>query len=116
MLRHVGTQASDSAGKNGYGQEVFEMLKKMKNQEYYLPDSLGLTPECKNLLRQLLHPDWERRIKVAGIMADPWFRTDLPPDALHMNDRYIANTRTCTQSEDGEFLWGREKGDRFLML
>ena len=77
------------------------MLKKMKNQEYYLPDSLGLTPECKNLLRQLLHPDWERRVKVGGIMADPWFRTDLPPDALNMNDRYIANTRTCTQSEDG---------------
>jgi len=78
------------------------MLKKMKGQEYYLPDSLGLTPECKNLLRQLLHPDWEKRVKIAGIMADPWFRTDLPPDALNMNDRYIANTRTCTQTEDGE--------------
>jgi len=35
----------------------------------------------------------------AGIMADPWFRTDLPPDALNMNDKYLANTRTCAQSE-----------------
>lgn len=101
---HTPTQASGDTGKNGYGQEVMEMLKKMKGQEYFLPDSLGLTPECKNLLRQLLHPDWNERIKVAGIMADPWFRTDLPPDALNMNDRYIANTRTCTQSEDGA-LW-----------
>lgn len=58
-----------------------------------------LSAECKNLLRQLLHPDSEKRVKMAGIMADPWFRTDLPPDALNMNDKYLANTRTCTQSE-----------------
>jgi len=36
---------------------------------------------------------------LSGIMADPWFRTDLPPDALHMNDKYLANTRSCPQSE-----------------
>lgn len=78
------------------------MLKKMKASDYYLPDSLNLTPECKGLLNKLLHPDWTKRVKIPEIMADPWFRTDLPPDALNMNDRYIANTRTCTQSEDGE--------------
>ena len=56
--------------------------------------------ECKNLLRLLLHPDSDKRIKMQGIMADPWFRTDLPPDALNMNDKYLANTRTCVQTED----------------
>jgi hypothetical protein len=83
----------------GLGQEVMEMLKKMKAQEYHLPDSLNLTPECKALLRALLHPESEKRVKMAGIMADPWFRTDLPPDALNMNDKYLANTRPCPQSE-----------------
>jgi serine/threonine-protein kinase SRK2 len=101
----VCAQASgEGKGNGGYAQEIKEMLEKMKTQDYYLPDSLGLTPECKGLLQKLLHPDWSTRIKVAGIMADPWFQTDLPPDALNMNDRYIANTRTCTQSEDGEWL------------
>jgi serine/threonine-protein kinase SRK2 len=76
-----------------------EMLKKMKAQEYHLPDSLNLTPECKALLRALLHPESDKRVKMAGIMADAWFRTDLPPDALNMNDKYLANTRPCPQSE-----------------
>ncbi|WIA16599.1 hypothetical protein OEZ85_013266 [Tetradesmus obliquus] len=83
----------------GLGQEVMEMLKKMKAQEYHLPDSLNLTPECKALLKALLHPESEKRVKMAGIMADAWFRTDLPPDALNMNDKYLANTRPCPQSE-----------------
>lgn len=56
-------------------------------QDYYLPDALNLSPECKSLLRQLLHPDHEQRIRMPAIMGDAWFRTDLPPDALHMNDK-----------------------------
>eukprot|EP00879_Flechtneria_rotunda_P029286 GHRR01031625.1.p1 GENE.GHRR01031625.1~~GHRR01031625.1.p1 ORF type:complete len:152 (-),score=56.62 GHRR01031625.1:351-806(-) len=84
----------------GLAQEVLDMLRKMKNQEYYLPDSLNLSPECKNLLKQLLHPEVEKRIKMQGIMADPWFRTDLPPDALNMNDKYLSQKqRSCPQSE-----------------
>ena len=98
------TQASGDNNKNGYAQEMIEMLKKMKASDYYLPESLGLTSECKALLHKLLHPDWTKRVKIPEIMADAWFRTDLPPDALNMNDRYIANTRSCTQSEDGEGL------------
>jgi hypothetical protein len=91
---------SHAAGEGaGLGQEVMEMLKKMKAQEYHLPDSLNLTPECKALLRALLHPESDKRVKMAGIMADAWFRTDLPPDALNMNDKYLANTRPCPQSE-----------------
>lgn len=94
-------QASGESTKNGYAQEMIEMLKKMKSSDYYLPESLGLTPECKALLHKLLHPDWTKRVKIPEIMADPWFRTDLPPDALNMNERYLANTRTCTQTEAG---------------
>lgn len=81
------------------------MLQKIKAADYYLPDSLGLSPECKALLKKLMHPDWKARVKIPEIMADPWFKADLPPDALNMNDRYIANTRTCQQSEDG--AWSR---------
>jgi hypothetical protein len=42
------------------------MLRKMKSQDFQLPDSLNLTPDCKNLLKQLLHPDHESRVKMAG--------------------------------------------------
>jgi hypothetical protein len=89
------------SSKEGVGDEVVKMVKLMKASEYALPDSLGLTPECKALLKALLHPDSAQRITMAGIMADPWFRTDLPPDALTMNDRYIKNTRKCAQSDQG---------------
>ncbi|KIY97859.1 Snf1-like ser/thr protein kinase [Monoraphidium neglectum] len=75
------------------------MLRKMKAREYALPESLGLSAPCVSLLRRLLEPDENARIVMEEIMQDPWFLTDLPPDALRMNDRYLASSRPCTQTE-----------------
>ncbi len=36
---------------------------------------------------------------IAGIMSHPWFLADLPADALNMNDRYLASSKPCAQSE-----------------
>lgn len=78
---------------------VVNMLKKMKSRDFELPPSLGLSPACSSLLRRLLEPDENARIRMEEIMQDPWFLTDLPPDALKMNDKYLASSRPCQQTE-----------------
>jgi serine/threonine-protein kinase SRK2 len=77
-----------------------ELLRKMKAQEYHLPDHVNLTQGCKALLRELLQPNPKRRVKMGGVLADPWFMTELPPDALTMNDRWLASKHACRQSEE----------------
>ena len=83
----------------GLGQEMMEMLQKMKTEDYHIPESLHLTPECCTLLRAMLQPNTEQRIKMSGIMSDPWFLTHLPPNAINMNDGYLAKPRPCAQTE-----------------
>lgn len=56
------------ADENTLAQGVVNMLKKMKNKEYVLPDSLGLTAPCVSLLRRLLEPDENARIRMEEIM------------------------------------------------
>lgn len=79
---------------------VASMLKKMRGRDFDLPaDALGLTPRCAALLRRLLEPDEGRRIRMEEVLADPWFLTDLPPDALKMNEKYLASSRPCAQTD-----------------
>jgi serine/threonine-protein kinase SRK2 len=78
---------------------MLEMLHKMKRQEYHMPDALGLSEACKALLQQMLQPDPAQRIRMADIMRDAWFLTHLPPNAINMNDGYLAKPRPCAQSE-----------------
>jgi hypothetical protein len=42
-------------------------------QVYEMPDSLS--SDCQALLRRLLHPDPALRIKMEGVLRDPWFLT-----------------------------------------
>lgn len=42
-------------------------------QVYEMPDSLSSC--CQALLRRLLHPDPLQRIKMEGVLRDPWFLT-----------------------------------------
>jgi hypothetical protein len=96
--RHFHLQSSTTEGV-GLGQEMMDMLQKMKTEDYQIPPSLNLTPECCKLLRAMLQPHTEQRIKMSGIMSDPWFLTHLPPNAINMNDGYLAKPRPCAQTE-----------------
>lgn len=96
--RHFYLQSSTTEGV-GLGQEMMDMLQKMKTEDYQIPPSLNLTPECCKLLRAMLQPHTEQRIKMSGIMSDPWFLTHLPPNAINMNDGYLAKPRPCAQTE-----------------
>jgi serine/threonine-protein kinase SRK2 len=78
---------------------MMDMLQKMKTEDYHIPESINLTPECCKLLRAMLQPDPEQRVKMAGIMSDSWFLTHLPPNAINMNDGYLAKPRPCAQTE-----------------
>ncbi|GBF93316.1 sulfur stress regulator [Raphidocelis subcapitata] len=79
---------------------VASMLKAMRCRDYDLPEeALGLSPRCAALLRRLLEPDEGARIRLEEVLADPWFLTDLPPDALKMNDKYLASSRPCAQTD-----------------
>lgn len=81
--------------KNG---NVIQLLHSMQNRRYELPFSLSR--ECKELITEMLDPDDELRITMPEILAHPWFSVDLPPDALSMNDKYLASNRRCAQSEE----------------
>ncbi len=45
-----------------------------------------ISPECRDLLCKLLVGDPRHRLSMAQIQAHPWFLTNLPPDALAMNE------------------------------
>lgn len=64
-----------------------------------IPESPDLTPECRELLQQMLQPDISARISISGIMLHPWFLQDLPDGAVDMNDKYLSQPRACEQTE-----------------
>ncbi len=54
--------------------EIFSMLEKMVGQKYVIPDQLGVSAECRELLRQMLLPDPRARITMEGITQNAWFK------------------------------------------
>eukprot|EP00878_Enallax_costatus_P016044 GHUV01016820.1.p1 GENE.GHUV01016820.1~~GHUV01016820.1.p1 ORF type:complete len:378 (+),score=126.63 GHUV01016820.1:1498-2631(+) len=66
------------------------LTAQLSAQDLTIPDSAKLSPYCVDLMMQLLQPDRTRRIAMEDILAHPWFQTDLPPNALTMNQGYVA--------------------------
>jgi len=65
------------------------MLEQMVGCRYEIPEELGLSEDCKDLLRRMLLPEPHKRITTEGILDHPWFNTNLPPEAATMNDRCL---------------------------
>jgi serine/threonine protein kinase len=70
-------------------QEFIAMLEQMVGCQYEIPDSFGLSEDCKDLLRRMLMPEPHKRISTEDILAHRWFNTNLPPEAATMNDRCL---------------------------
>jgi hypothetical protein len=66
------------------------MLERMVGRQYHFPPDAAISAECIDLLQQMLLPEPHRRITVEGIMAHPWFNTNLPPEASSMNATYLS--------------------------
>jgi serine/threonine protein kinase len=69
------------------------MLEQMVARRYTIPPELGLSEDCCNLLRRMLMPEPHKRIAMADILAHRWFNTNLPPDVVHMNAKYLGLPR-----------------------
>lgn len=65
------------------------MLEQMVGCRYEIPEELGLSEDCKDLLRRMLLPEPHKRITTEDILEHPWFNTNLPPEAATMNDRCL---------------------------
>ncbi len=67
------------------------MAQRILAVEYALPAAAVVTPECRDLLAQLLVADPAKRISLADVQRHPWFTRDLPPGVAGMNDRLLAD-------------------------
>ena len=65
------------------------MLKRILQVQYELPDGLVVSDACRDLLRRILVADPRERIGIDGIMAHPWFQTNLPPGVVEMNAELV---------------------------
>lgn len=54
-----------------------------------VPDGVELSPECLDLLGRMLVKDPAQRLTMEGVMGHPWFTTNLPEKALHMNEERV---------------------------
>lgn len=66
------------------------MLERMEGQKYTIPPNVDLSPEVCVLLKRMLLPDPTQRISIDEVVQDPWFNTNLPPDAVRMNAKYLS--------------------------
>ncbi len=48
-----------------------------------------MSPEARELLRQLLEPDPARRTPLAAVLAHPWFLRNLPPGYTQLNEALL---------------------------
>lgn len=75
--------------------------QRILNVEYALPAHAVVTPECGDLLGQILVADPAARISLADVQRHPWFKRDLPPGVADLNDRLLADPQayrsTATQ-------------------
>ena len=71
-------------------------MQRILNVEYSLPANASVSPECQDLLSQLLVADPRSRISMDGIWQHPWFQQNLPEGVAEMNMHLLANPETFT--------------------
>lgn len=70
---------------------ILVCVQRILNVQYSLPAHAVVTPECRDLLGQILVADPERRISLSDVQRHPWFRRDLPPGVADMNERLLSD-------------------------
>lgn len=54
--------------------------QRIMRMQYWFPSTLGLSPDCLDLLGRIFVRDPAQRIDLAGIQRHPWFLKNLPPE------------------------------------
>lgn len=83
---------SPQAGQVAQAQRVQHMMNRILSVQWAIPDDADITSECRDLLSRMLIPEPSQRITMEQIQHHPWFCMHLPPDAIRMNDNFLANT------------------------
>lgn len=82
---------SPQAGQIAQTQRVQHMMNRILAMQWNIPHDADISVECKDLLCRMLVPEPSQRITMQQIQHHPWFLTHLPPDAVSMNDNFLAN-------------------------
>ncbi|KIZ02869.1 hypothetical protein MNEG_5087 [Monoraphidium neglectum] len=80
----------EKGGRVPPAQEILRILERMLTQDHAFPADLALSEGCRDLICRMLAPDPRARIRVPEVLAHPWFQINLPPEAIEMNERYLA--------------------------
>lgn len=67
------------------------MMSRIMHMQWQMPPDVPISADCRDLLERLIVADPAKRLRMEEIQAHPWFRANLPGDALSMNDHCLAN-------------------------
>eukprot|EP00884_Botryococcus_braunii_P022447 jgi/Botrbrau1/8887/Bobra.0148s0007.1 len=67
-------------------QKVVERIQKV---DYRFPDDIPVSDECKDLISKILVADHAKRYTIKQILEHPWYKKDLPPGVLVMQDKCL---------------------------
>lgn len=91
MYPFDGLQQQPGAQGDPQQQRAQLMMNRIIKMEWTIPSYAPVSPECRDLLQQLIVADPTKRLTMQQIQAHPWFLANLPGDALSMNDQCLAN-------------------------
>ncbi|KAG1674284.1 hypothetical protein FOA52_013473 [Chlamydomonas sp. UWO 241] len=83
--------AAAPAGARQHQDRQQTIMANILAMRWAIPKDAEVSPECLDLLSRLIVADPAQRLNMAQIQAHPWFLTNLPPEALNMNDTCIAS-------------------------
>ena len=66
-------------------QHASEIRQRLKDLDYEIPQRM-MSSECEDLVRRILVSDPTQRLTIRDIQSHPWYKKDLPPGALDMNE------------------------------
>ncbi|GIL56451.1 hypothetical protein Vafri_11818 [Volvox africanus] len=70
-------------------EKMRRMLDRMLNESYRLNTDVPVSAEGVDMLRALLKPRPEERLRLGDILRHPWFQKNLPPLAMDMQKWYL---------------------------
>lgn len=93
--------AGGGAGGGAHDPRTKSMMERIMASQWAIPDSIPVTPACRDLLTRLMTADPAKRLTMEEIQRHQWFLFNLPGDALLMNDTCLATPDTSgLQSEE----------------
>jgi serine/threonine protein kinase len=87
-----------------YSKNVSQLSAKLRDNDFKLPSSIKVTPECRNLLEGLLVKDPHKRIEWEDFFKHPWFDADELMDKdnnlIQMADDIITSSTIAESSQE----------------